>query len=109
MLEEYFDAADDRLLDEWVCFSTPGAPGELSGALAGRSAALGQAVVNPSSATYAEPVTGNSTRRTITVRSVRSPEGRSAQAAVASIVVPNADLQAEIQRLLPELQWVPGS
>jgi len=26
-----------------------------------------------------------------------------------SSVVQNADLQAEIQRLLPELQWVPGS
>ena len=25
MLEEYFDTADDRFLDEWVCFSTPGA------------------------------------------------------------------------------------
>ena len=46
---------------------------------------------------------------TAAVRSLRAPERRSALAAVASIVVQNADLQAEIQRLLPELQWVAGS
>jgi hypothetical protein len=45
----------------------------------------------------------------VAIRSLRAPERRSALAAVASIVVQNADLQAEIQRLLPELQWVEGS
>ena len=42
----------------------------------------------------------------VAVRSVRAPERRSALAAIASIVFENPDLQAEIQRLLPELQWV---
>ncbi|MEJ7593177.1 MAG: hypothetical protein WKF77_16650 [Planctomycetaceae bacterium] len=42
----------------------------------------------------------------VAVRSLRAPERRSALAAVASIAAQNADLQAEIQRLLPELEWV---
>lgn len=45
----------------------------------------------------------------VAVRSLRAPERRSALAAVASIVAQNPDLQAEIQRLLPELEWVAGS
>ena len=43
---------------------------------------------------------------TVAIRSLRIPERRSALAAVASIVAHNADLQADIQRLLPELQWI---
>ena len=42
----------------------------------------------------------------VAVRSLRTPECRSALAAVASIVAQNADLQTDIQRLLPELQWI---
>ena len=42
----------------------------------------------------------------LAARSLRAPERRSALAAVAAIVVQNSELQVEIQRLLPELQWI---
>ncbi len=42
----------------------------------------------------------------VAARSLRAPERRSALAAVAAIVAQNGQLQARIQRLLPELQWI---
>ena len=42
----------------------------------------------------------------VAIRSLRLPERRSALAAVASIVQENSQFQAELQRLVPELQWI---
>ena len=42
----------------------------------------------------------------VAVRSLRAPERRGSLAALAGIVTQNHELQAEIQRLLPELQWI---
>ena len=42
----------------------------------------------------------------VAVRSLRAPERRGALAALAAIVLQNNELQVEIQRLLPELQWI---
>lgn len=42
----------------------------------------------------------------VAIRSLRLPERRSALAAVAAIVQENPQLQAELQSLVPELQWI---
>ena len=42
----------------------------------------------------------------VAIRSLRLPERRSALAAVASLVEENSEFQAELQRLVPELQWI---
>ncbi len=42
----------------------------------------------------------------VAIRSLRLPERRSALAAVASIVEENPQFQIELQRLVPELQWI---
>jgi len=42
----------------------------------------------------------------VAIRSLRLPERRSALAAVASIAQENSQFQVELQRLVPELQWI---